>query len=107
MTIPEVTVDELAEAIAGGAVVIDVREVEEYTEAHVPGALLFPLSGLADAVDSVPVASPLYVICRSGARSMRACQFLAGTNRSAVNVAGGTLAWLGSGRPVATGIDPA
>jgi rhodanese-related sulfurtransferase len=103
---PEVSVDELAAAIAAGAVVVDVREVDEYTEAHVPGALLFPLSTFVERAGELPDAEPLYVICRSGARSRRACQFLAGQHRRAVNVAGGTLAWLSSGREVATGTEP-
>jgi rhodanese-related sulfurtransferase len=40
------------------------------------------------------------VICRSGGRSLRACEFLAEQGVEAVNVAGGTLAWQLSGREV-------
>jgi molybdopterin-guanine dinucleotide biosynthesis protein A len=106
MAIPEVTVDELASRIAAGAVVVDVRELDEYVAGHVPGALLFPLSTLVERAGELPAADPLFVVCRSGARSMRACEYLAGHGRSVANVAGGTLAWLDSGREAVAGADP-
>ena len=40
------------------------------------------------------------MICRSGGRSLRACEFLADRGVEVVNVAGGTLAWQLSGRKV-------
>ena len=40
---------------------------------------------------------PLPVICRSGGRSQRACDFLAAQGHRVVNVSGGTLAWIDSG----------
>ena len=42
----------------------------------------------------------VYVVCRSGARSMRACEFLAQQGITAINVAGGTLDWVAGGRAV-------
>jgi rhodanese-related sulfurtransferase len=50
-----------------------------------------------------------YVICRSGARSMRACEFVVANSPAGaqvVNVAGGTLAWIASGREVVEGDQP-
>jgi len=47
------------------------------------------------------------VICKSGGRSARAVEFLRGQGIDAVNVAGGTLAWLETGRVHVTGLDPA
>ena len=103
--VAEIDVEELAERIAQGATLIDVREVGEYHEGHVPGAHLFALSGLEQSVADIPDASPLLVICKSGARSLRAAEFLAVEGREALNVAGGTLAWIASGREVATGME--
>lgn len=104
MTEPrEIDVDELAERLALGATVVDVREVAEYEEAHVPGAILVPLSELEARVDEIPGDEPVLVICRSGARSARACEFLAPLGRDVTNVAGGTLAWLDSGREIVEG----
>ena len=45
---------------------------------------------------------PVYVICKTGPRSLRACEFLA-AQVEAVNVAGGTLAWIRSGRDYVSG----
>ena len=106
MTEPrEIDVDELAERLAEGVVVIDVREADEYDSGHVPGALFVPLSELEQRVDEVPSGEPVLVICKSGGRSMRAAEALAGRGRECVNVAGGTMAWMASGRDIATGME--
>ena len=106
MSIPEVTVDELEAALAAGGRVIDVREVHEYTDGHVPGASLVVLSTVPDHVDAFRDEPAVFVICRSGARSMQACQYLAEQGVDTVNVAGGTMAWILSGRPVVAGDQP-
>jgi rhodanese-related sulfurtransferase len=104
--IAEIHVDELAGLRASGVVVIDVRMPDEYQEAHVPGATLVPLPELTERLDEVPTDTTTYVVCRSGARSMKACELLAAQGRDVVNVAGGTLAWIEAGHPVATGAEP-
>lgn len=104
--IAEIHVDELAPLRAEGAVVVDVRMPDEYEEAHVPGARLVPLPELPERRDEVPADTTVYVICRSGARSMKACELLVADGRDVVNVAGGTLAWIEAGHPVATGAEP-
>ena len=68
-----------------------------------PGAVLVPLASVPDNVDAFKGNGPTYVICKSGGRSMRACQFVAAHGVEAVNVAGGTWAWINSGREYATG----
>lgn len=103
MTIPEISVDELDRALADGARVIDVREPDEYEQARVPEATLIPLATVPDHVDAFRSDGTTYVICRSGGRSMQACEFLAARGVDVANVAGGTLAWVASGRDVATG----
>ena len=107
VAIDEVTVDDLADALDDGARVVDVREPSEYTDGHVPGAVLVPLGTVGDLLDEFGGDGDLYVICRSGARSMRACEELAANGIEAANVAGGTLAWIRSGRDVVTGDSPA
>ena len=103
MAVAEITVDELAAVLATGARLIDVREPAEYEDAHVPGAVLVPLGTVPEHVEVFRGDGPTYVICRSGARSMKACEFVAGHGVEAVNVAGGTMAWVTSGRDCATG----
>ncbi|MFZ4810567.1 MAG: rhodanese-like domain-containing protein [Ilumatobacteraceae bacterium] len=106
MSIQEVSVDALDAALAAGARLIDVREVHEYTEGHVPGAQLVVLGTVPDHIDAFRGDAPTYVICRSGARSLKACEFVADQGVDTINVAGGTLAWIASGRDVVGGDQP-
>jgi rhodanese-related sulfurtransferase len=110
MASPEISVEELATRLAAagdaGLLLIDVREVDEYHSGHVPGARLVVLGTVPDNIDAFRGEGPAHVICRSGARSMRACEFLAGHGIDAVNIAGGTMAWQQSGRAVVTGDSP-
>lgn len=102
MEISEIDVQDLAGKVeAGGIVVVDVREPDEYALGHVPGAILVPLGTVPEQVDTFS-GQPTYVICRSGARSLRACEFLAAQGREVVNVAGGTMAWIDAGHAVET-----
>lgn len=107
MDIPQIDVDELERRQAAGTPVLDVRNPDEYAAGHVPGALLIPLGELPDRLREVPDGDPLLVICRSGARSQRACELLAGLGHDTANVAGGMLAWEGAGKSVVTGPEPA
>jgi rhodanese-related sulfurtransferase len=100
MAIEEIDVDDLADRMDAGASVLDVREPAEWAQSRVPGAVLVPLGELPARLGDVPPGDPVLVICRSGARSMRACEYLAANGREALNVAGGILAWTASGRPV-------
>ena len=106
MDVPEIDIPELARVHAEGAVLIDVREPDEYTAAHVPGAALIPLATVPDHLDEVPSESTVYVICAVGGRSRRAAEYYRARGIDAVNVAGGTKAWMEAGRPVSTGLEP-
>lgn len=106
MEVPEIDVTELARLRADGIALIDVRQPDEYTAAHVPGATLVPLAMVPDNLDRVPTDGPVYVICAKGGRSLKAAEFYRGQGIDAVNVAGGTTAWLDAGQPVSTGMGP-
>lgn len=69
--------------------VLDVREVEEFEALHLEGARNFPLSQLADTYKQLEKNQLYYVICKSGMRSARACQFLAEQGYEVINVQGG------------------
>ncbi|MEO5725273.1 MAG: rhodanese-like domain-containing protein [Ilumatobacteraceae bacterium] len=107
MAIPEVNVAELESALAGGARLYDVREPDEYTQAHVPGAVLIPLATVAANVERFRGDGTAYIICRSGGRSMTACEQLADAGVAVANVAGGTMGWATSGRTTVGGDQPA
>ena len=68
---------------------VDVREVEEFEALHLEGARNFPLSQLADTYKQLEKDQLYYVICKSGMRSARACQFLAEQGYEVINVQGG------------------
>jgi len=102
--VPEIDVATLAQRRE--VPLIDVREAHEYEEAHVPGALLLPMSEIADRVDELPAGGEVFLICRTGARSMRVAEHLRAQGIEAVNVAGGTMAWVEAGHPTATGLEP-
>ncbi len=106
MPVPEIDIDEFARRREQGAPVIDVRELDEYQEAHVPGATLIPLATVPERLGDVPGEHDVLVICKSGARSMKAAEFMAANGINATNVAGGTMAWIDSGRPIAEGDEP-
>lgn len=102
-SVPEIDVAELARRHAEGVYVLDVRQPDEYEAGHVPGAVLVPLDQLEARQSEVPSDRSLLVICKSGGRSAKAVQVLNGAGYDATNVAGGTMAWIDAGHPVAEG----
>ena len=73
-------IDAFKEAIAAGALLIDVREASEYDAGHIPGAVNVPLRTLTQNLDKIPADMPVFVYCASGHR--------AGTALSALRVLG-------------------
>ena len=103
MNVPEISVNELANKLLNGAFLIDVRELDEWLTERVPEVPLIPLGEITDRLKEFPKEREVFIICRSGARSATACQFLRSNDVNAINVAGGTLAWIASGEAVVTG----
>ena len=106
--VPEIDVADLARLRAGGEVtLIDVREPDEYEGAHVPGARHIQLGTVPERIHEVPLdGGPVYVICARGGRSMTAATYYRAQGIEAVNVAGGTLAWIDAGQPTNAGMKP-
>jgi rhodanese-related sulfurtransferase len=102
-TVPEIDIASLAELRAAGVPLIDVREPHEYDDARVPGAQLIPLGEVPHRIAEVPTGDTVYVICARGGRSAQAVQHYLAQGIDAVNVAGGTLAWIDAGLPVESG----
>ncbi|MGF7124528.1 rhodanese-like domain-containing protein [Rhodococcus sp. TAF43] len=99
----EIDVTELESVLASGAPLVDVREADEFAGGHVPGAVSIPLSEFVARVDEVPADATVYMICAVGGRSGQAAEYLVARGVDAVNVAGGTMAWMQSGRAVDAG----
>jgi hydroxyacylglutathione hydrolase len=101
--VEEIDVADL-EARSASAVVVDVREPSEYASGHIAGTVGVPQAELAARLDEIPRDRPIYVICHSGSRSLRAAQFLVQQGfRDVVNVQGGVKAWRAAGRPLEQG----
>ncbi len=96
----ETTVDQLAAALDQGAPVIDVREPAEFREGHVPGATNIPMGQLTARMGEIDPNRPVHVVCASGNRSSAMADVLTANGFDAMNVAGGTRAWIRSGRPI-------
>jgi rhodanese-related sulfurtransferase len=106
--VPSVSVQEAAEMQGddGGALIIDVREPNEYLQIRAKGALLLPLGRLNNRVRELPRDRELLLMCRTGARSQNATQFLAANGfENVTNVTGGIVAWYQAGLPTTSG-DP-
>ncbi|WP_245557539.1 rhodanese-like domain-containing protein [Deinococcus peraridilitoris] len=96
----EVTPQEGQRRLQQGALLLDVRESEEFRDVHAQGAQLMPLSTFQENYATLDQDREIVVICRSGARSARAAQFLLDNGYKAVNLEGGTVAWEAQGLPV-------
>jgi rhodanese-related sulfurtransferase len=83
--------------------IVDVREANEFEGplGHLADAAWIALSELESRVEEIPAETPLLVVCRSGNRSGKACEWLAGWGRpGATNLTGGMLAWHAAELPV-------
>ncbi len=103
MAIEEISVADL-HALGPDVVLVDVREDDEWEEAHAPHAVHVPLGTVPDQLDRF-AGTPTYVMCKVGGRSLQACEFAAANGHDVVNVAGGILAWREAGYDVETGSD--
>lgn len=107
----ELSPQETLQRIQGGALVVDVREPDEFTHGSIPHALNVPLSQIelrgADALRAAGVAVKtvdVVLICRSGTRSSTAIkQLKPELGPHGFNLQGGLMAWVGAGLPVHRG----
>jgi rhodanese-related sulfurtransferase len=101
--VSEIDVDQLESLDITAIQLIDVREPDEYAEARVPGAALVPLMTVPNQLERLDRDTAVYLICASGGRSLNAAEYLEQQGFEAVNIAGGTKAWVAHGKPFETG----
>lgn len=85
------------------ALVLDIREANEYKEGHIPEARHLPLSKLKERLSELQKfkSRPIIVYCRAGARSSSACALLKKNGFATVhNLSGGLPAWQNANLPV-------
>ncbi|ARF13150.1 FAD-dependent oxidoreductase [Sporosarcina ureae] len=88
----QVHVSEVRELVEQNAVIIDVREENEFANGHVLNAINIPLSQLRDRMEEVPKDVPVYVHCRSSQRSYNALMALQNSGfDNIVNISGSFL----------------
>ena len=78
-----------------GAVLLDVRTAEEFAGGHIPGSVNVPLDRLEQVARRAEKDTPLFVYCRSGARSASAAAVLEQEGYGQVRNIGGIAAWRG------------
>ena len=99
----DVSVVEAQRLVEDGALLLDVREDDEWAEVHAPDATHLPMSRLREHVESLPVDRPIACICHIGGRSSMVASALRDAGFFAVNVTGGMDAWEAAGLPVIRG----
>ncbi|GAA0388666.1 rhodanese-like domain-containing protein [Brevundimonas terrae] len=109
MTVSAITVQDAKALLdADEAIMIDVREQDEWDAARIGGTIFAPLSQMPQAWDALdlPQGKTVIVQCKSGGRSGRVCEFVgpsAKDGQPVVNLAGGILAWAEAGYPIIQG----
>src|SRR5687768_18103918 len=93
--VPTVSAAELPE----DAVVLDVREDDEWVAGHIEGATHIAMGDVPARLDDLPEGDPLYVTCRGGGRSPRVAARLNQNGYDAVNVGGRMGDCHAAGRP--------
>ncbi|WP_287105550.1 rhodanese-like domain-containing protein [Brevundimonas sp.] len=106
MTVATVTVEEAAAWLQSGeAVLIDVREADEFAAARIDGAVLAPLSAMPAAWQALdlPADRKIVVMCLKGGRSHQVCAYVGPTGpegQPLFNLTGGIQAWAAAGLPI-------
>jgi rhodanese-related sulfurtransferase len=90
--------------LPAGAVLLDVREPEEWRAGHIDGAVHVPMNSVPQRLANEPgpltADAAIVVVCRSGNRSAHVTAWLNQQGFGAVNLAGGMEAWQLAGRPM-------
>jgi rhodanese-related sulfurtransferase len=99
-----ITVAEAVKKRDQGVFILDVRQVPEWEEYHIPGSTLIPLNELAGRQNEVPKEREVVVVCRSGQRSAKGRDILMEAGfKKVINMQGGLLQWRADGYPTVSG----
>ena len=96
------TATQAQQALADGAVLLDVRERDEWRAGHAPQARHLVLNQLQERLGDLPADRQIITVCRSGRRSAMAAKLLSRRGYTATNLTGGMNAWVSAGLPVVT-----
>jgi rhodanese-related sulfurtransferase len=96
----ELDPEEARRAVGAGAVLLDVREDDEWEAGHAPEAIHIAMGLVVDRIEEIPPDRTVVCVCRVGGRSGAVARVLAGAGYDARNLEGGMLAWELVGLPV-------
>jgi rhodanese-related sulfurtransferase len=99
---PEVEPAAADDLAAAGALLLDVREADEWHTGHAPRSTWLPMGQVLERASELPRQERIVVVCRSGGRSAAVAEALRHQGLDAVNLAGGLRAWTGAGLPLVT-----
>jgi rhodanese-related sulfurtransferase len=93
--------EQFANNAAADYALIDVREVEEFEQGHIPGAINIPMNTVPARVGEITTEKPVVLVCARGSRSEMVAEFLTGQGyRQLYNLTDGTLGWMMRGLPL-------
>src|SRR5436305_12537693 len=92
--------EQVADHLAEGWQVIDVREPYEREAGHIAGTRHIELERLASQAQTLDPERPVIFFCRVGSRSLMAAQAFRRAGFDAWSMAGGITAWDDEGRPL-------
>lgn len=98
----QIEVADLPAQFGPSAVLLDVREDDEWQRGHAADAQHIPMGDIPARIGEIDQDAQLFLVCHAGGRSLRVAKYLARNGFEPLNVNGGMLAWAGSGRPVIT-----
>ena len=104
-SVPAVEPEKASAMLEDGAMMVDVREVDEWENVRIAEAVLKPMSAIQEWWQDLPREFDLIMQCRTGSRSAEVTDALihqAGFKR-VFNLAGGIIAWHSSGLPIEQG----
>ncbi len=103
--IPKLTVTDVNEKLKFGKhpLLIDVRQPDEYRQAHIAGAKLIPLNELYKRMKELPQGREIVCVCASGSCSRSAAKILAKEGFTVFDMQGGMHAWRRMKLPVQKG----
>jgi rhodanese-related sulfurtransferase len=98
----ELNPEQARKHIEKGALVLDVREDDEWDAGHMEGALHIPLGELPARLSELPQDRVILCLCRSGRRSAKAQGIISAATpgRPVFNLSGGILQWVKDGFPI-------
>lgn len=103
---PQVSARTAASLVDAGALLLDVREPEEWRAGHAPEATLVPMGQVSARHHELPNEGRIVVVCRSGGRSAAVTDALRSWGFDAVNLSGGMCAWTSAGLPEVSEPEP-